>query len=704
MPSAGLADDYTSLLLRLVFNPYAPEDPSPLACCGSTLMYVDPESFAPYYYEPRTDESLWEKPPAWSDDLAVVVPLAVLVGVPRPAGPDGVVPPPRKWCVYKDPKYWLQYFVNCATGESLWLPPSDICDQVMVGPGAEVAWSEEEGQEEAPALPQPPASPAPAAQPSSRRRSSLGDAATMLVKARVAAMVPLGSVAPPGPGLAFVRGWMVLLDKTTGVIYYALSDAMGGTLGVQWDVPADVLAAAEDEWEALPSMARFLSREEEEEAEEAVATAADVALVQEVALGAAMSVPFSPIVPPAVKIPLARQPSTASTRQLTTGRGPPPTPMAAAVAGEAGDGAAAQKIGGAAPAGPATMESLLSHILGGGAEGSAAGAGQAVSLPAWALGGSTAPSGPEGAADWRSVVGYGLGSGSRVVRVHRYGPTKEQRDAADAAEAASSARTEASASAATAESAADVTTAAPSTSAPLPTSLDDVAKEGREEWAKGRVDELALSIAALEAEEATLASASAVPGSAAAGRRSALAAELAAKRAQAAELSTWLADAQREAKKRAAAAERASTATAMAGVLAIANAELAARRKEIAAARVKAAEGVKAKTAGVVAARRASAVASKEAAIALEASLKKEGEEAVKATKARVAAGRAAVEARRASMSGSGTGLAAVIAAAGSPAATAGSSTGSVAGRRGSLVGAAGVGAHAVGGFGTRHA
>lgn len=237
---------YAEVLYRLVANPYNEAAAQPLAVGpGGWSLYIDPESFAPYYCRNVSTggrtllESSWEKPSEWNDDLAVIPTLAVLAS----SGGDA-----SKWAVYKDPVHWLQFYVNIRTGQGQWVPPAPVRDQVIDAPeqGAGITWAEADDAEvvEDNGVENDAIGLEVERKGRKGRRSSLGDASTVLVKGRLARLEQ-GN----GQGQALVGDWMVLIDTSTGALYYAHLDGR-----VQWEVPPEVLEAEQEAWLPLPAM------------------------------------------------------------------------------------------------------------------------------------------------------------------------------------------------------------------------------------------------------------------------------------------------------------------------------------------------------------------------------------------------------------------------------------------------------------------
>lgn len=295
------AEQWSLLVTLLQYNPYSPENAHPLAVCGRWQLFVDPQALAPYYFNPASGESTWTAPEQWNDELAVMPPLVVL----RPAAADatgsgaatpaagssssssGVGSSPvaggrrvlSGWHVYRDPALLVQYFVWAGSGEARWRPPEDVLDQVVEGEGAMVEWdyqdddaddadeqSPESDAAEAPNHPQVPSGKPTNATPHGssargRRRSSLGDTSTIIIKARLSALAMRDTTAAVqgsttshddnGGCLALVGAWAVCQsqeeDTRGALFYYRWGDGAS-----QWEVPPEVLAAPEEDW-LLPS-------------------------------------------------------------------------------------------------------------------------------------------------------------------------------------------------------------------------------------------------------------------------------------------------------------------------------------------------------------------------------------------------------------------------------------------------------------------
>lgn len=145
------------------YNPYSPETPTPLAVCGGWLLLIDAPTQLEYYVNGETGESSWSAPPDWSPTEATVPPLTTfgewsvmrdsaslqLYFMSTVTGEATWTVPPsieadvygrataqasgparaahvRGWDIFMDADSGYYYYVNAATGESTWDPPSDV--------------------------------------------------------------------------------------------------------------------------------------------------------------------------------------------------------------------------------------------------------------------------------------------------------------------------------------------------------------------------------------------------------------------------------------------------------------------------------------------------------------------------------------------------------------------------------------------------
>lgn len=222
-------NEWMLYVARLACNPYSVGVAQPMAVCRSWLAFVDPLKLKVFFHSPEHNKSQWRPPDDWDDELATVPPLAVLKGT------DG-----RRVYVLRDSECLLQYFVDAGTGRAQWRPPDDVRAAVKEGEGAEVDWdagSEEIGTEGA-------------------RASSMGDAATVLVKVRLHGLPwirrrPSGQ-ADGSPSLGHAGPWSIYQsrqEKTFGLLYYHNPF----TNSTQWEVPQGLLTFDDSNWGPGPA-------------------------------------------------------------------------------------------------------------------------------------------------------------------------------------------------------------------------------------------------------------------------------------------------------------------------------------------------------------------------------------------------------------------------------------------------------------------
>lgn len=228
--AASSQEQWRLYVARLACNPYAPGVAQPMAICRAWLAFVDPLQLKVFFHAPELRRSQWRPPEDWDDELATVPPLAVLRG----AGG-------RRVYVLRDAECLLQYFVDAATGRAQWRPPDDVRAAVVEGEGADVDWDapeEEIGAE-------------------GSRLSSMGDAATVLVKVRLHGLPWVRRKAAekdkgPSPSMGHAGPWSIyqsLQESTLGLLYYHNPV----TNETQWEVPLGLLVIDDALWGPGPA-------------------------------------------------------------------------------------------------------------------------------------------------------------------------------------------------------------------------------------------------------------------------------------------------------------------------------------------------------------------------------------------------------------------------------------------------------------------